>query len=151
MRSNRGVTLMIMLMTVLMLAIMTGLIVRAATNTYEKMKIEKFKSNMKAIQKAVDLAVEEDPDKCKTLGRAMTSTYKTRLQLIIDTEGDNIETTEDDKNDANVRLFTADDIKSTFNIDGTQGSFIINFAKREVLHYSGLKVDGVTHYTDKGW
>ena len=60
MRNNKGVTLIIVIMTILLLAIMAGLIVVNSTDTYKNSKVVQFEINMKSIQKKVDLILEEN-------------------------------------------------------------------------------------------
>ena len=57
MKSEKGVTLIIAIMTVLLLMILVGLLVTNGMQTFKDSKVIKFQSYMKIIQKEVDVGL----------------------------------------------------------------------------------------------
>ena len=72
MRNNKGITLIIVIMTVILLAILAGLALKNGMDTFESSKVVKFESYMKVIQKEVGLLVEDISrldDRIENLGK----------------------------------------------------------------------------------
>ena len=85
MKNCKGVTLMMLLITVLLLAIMTGLALRHASHTLADSKVEKFITDMTYIEKAVVFARSQN--EMPTLS-ALNSSQKTTLQKIANSENE---------------------------------------------------------------
>lgn len=146
MKNNKGVTLIMVLMTVVVLSILAGVVITTTTNTIANMKIEKFKTNIKLIQKQVDIFMDEGKD-YNTIGRALTADTTQILSSILE-EDNNIETTS--ANDPGLRYFSYNDIKTVFDIDTDEEDYFINFSNREIISVSGIKKDEIFHHVEKG-
>ena len=59
MKNNKGITLVAVILTVIILSLLAGVIVYNIDKTYENSSIVQFTSYMKMIQKKVDFYVEE--------------------------------------------------------------------------------------------
>lgn len=146
MKNNKGVTLIMVLMTVVVLSIIAGVVITSATNTVANMKIEKFKTNIKLIQKQVDIFLDEGKN-YTTIGRPLTTETSQILEDIID-EDSNVETT--DSSDPGLRYFSYTDIKTVFDVDTDEEDYFINFSNREIISVNGIQKDGVFHYVEIG-
>lgn len=79
MKNEKGITLVIVIITVIVLAIIAGLIIANGTDTFKNSKVAKFETYMKMLQKKVDIILEEGTD-YMNLGQALTSETKSRLR-----------------------------------------------------------------------
>lgn len=150
MKNDRGITLTIVIMTVIMLIIIAGLAITNGINTYQDTEIIKFQTYMKAIQKKVDLIIEErvydDSTYYTKIGKSLTDEQKNKLQTIIDSNS-KIETR--DVDEEKLRYFSSADIEKIFELEGIEDEIIVNFAKREIISLNGVEKDGVMHYVEQ--
>ena len=145
MKSNKGITLIIVIMTVVLLTILMGLVITSSIDTYNKSKFLSFETNMKLIQKKVDMALEERID-YKTLGNSLNEEQKAKLATIIANDNNNMISTEDPSAET-LRYFSSNDINEDFELSDIRGEFVINFANREVISLDGAEKDNVMYYT----
>lgn len=145
MKNNNGITLIIVIMTVILLTILMGLIITSSIDTYYSSKFVSFETNIKLIQKKVDMALEERID-YETLGQALNDEQKAKLAEIIANDNNNMISTEDPTAET-LRYFSSNDIKEDFELSDIRGEFVINFANREVISLDGAEKDNVMYYT----
>ena len=145
MKSNKGITLIIVIMTVVLLTILMGLVITSSIDTYNKSKFISFETNMKLIQKKVDMALEERID-YKTLGHSLNEEQKAKLATIIANDNNNMISTEDPSAET-LRYFSSNDINEDFELSDIRGEFVINFANREVISLDGAEKNNVMYYT----
>ena len=148
MKNNKGITLIILLCTVIVLLIITGLVLYNGMETYKRSIVVKFETYMKVIQKKVDLMIEENYD-IATLGSELTQSQRNTLQEIINNDTSNYIQT-DDVNNSKIRYFSSSDINSTFDIPDVNDDIAVNFSNREVISLNGVEKDGVMHYVEYG-
>ena len=148
MKSQKGITLISTIMTVILVLIISGLAVTNGMETYRNSKVAKFQAYMKMLQKKVDIIIEEGTG-YSNLGSDLTEEQKTKLRAIITNDGNqNISTTVDELNSIKLRYFSVSDIEEDFEIKDIQDEIVINFGKREVISLNGVEKDGVTHYVE---
>lgn len=148
MKNQKGITLITAIITVIMLIILAGVAVSTGINIYEDAKVTKFETNMKIIQKKVDIMVEEE-NQFLTLGSSLTNEQKEKLQMIINNDTkDYIET--QNASIKTLRYFSSSDLENVFDIKDIKDDIVINFANREVISLNGVKKDGVMHYVEYG-
>lgn len=145
MKSNKGITLIIVIMTVVLLTILMGLVITSSIDTYNKSKFLSFETNMKLIQKKVDMALEERID-YKTLGHSLNEEQKAKLATIIANDNNDMISTEDPSAET-LRYFSSNDINEDFELSDIRGEFVINFANREVISLDGAEKNNVMYYT----
>mgnify|MGYP001623877323 FL=1 len=145
MKSNKGITLIIVIMTVVLLTILMGLVITSSIDTYNKSKFLSFETNMKLIQKKVDMALEERID-YETLGQPLNDEQRSRLATIIANDNNNMISTEDPSAET-LRYFSSNDINEDFELSDIRGEFVINFANREVISLDGAEKNNVMYYT----
>lgn len=148
MKNNKGITLIILLCTVIVLLIITGLVLYNGMETYKESIVVKFETYMKVIQKKVDLMIEENYD-IATLGSELTQSQRNTLQEIINNDTSNYIQT-DDVNNSKIRYFSSSDINSIFDIPDVNDDIAVNFSNREVISLNGVEKDGVMHYVEYG-
>ena len=145
MKSNKGITLIIVIMTVVLLTILMGLVITSSIDTYNKSKFLSFETNMKLIQKKIDMALEERID-YETLGQPLNDEQRSRLATIIANDNNNMISTEDPSAET-LRYFSSNDINEDFELSDIRGEFVINFANREVISLDGAEKNNVMYYT----
>ena len=138
MEKNKGITLITLIMTVIILLIIAGLSINYGINTYKSSKVMKFETYMKILQKKVDIMIEEGID-YTTVGTALTNGQKDRLQEIMPT----IDTSE-----PQLRYFSSDNIEEVFDVPEVYDEIVINFANRDVISLNGVEKNGVMHYVE---
>ena len=138
MEKNKGITLITLIMTVIILLIIAGLSINYGINTYKSSKVMKFETYMKILQKKVDIMIEEGID-YTTVGTALTNGQKDRLQAIMPT----IDTSE-----PQLRYFSSDNIEEVFDVPEIYDEIVINFANRDVISLNGVEKNGVMHYVE---
>ena len=148
MKNNKGITLIILLCTVIVLLIITGLVLYNGMETYKRSIVVKFETYMKVIQKKVDLMIQENYD-IATLGSELTQSQRNTLQEIINNDTSNYIQT-DDVNNSKIRYFSSSDINSIFDIPDVNDDIAVNFSNREVISLNGVEKDGVMHYVEYG-
>ena len=145
MKNNKGITLIIVIMTVILLTILMALVITSSIDTYYSSKFVSFETNIKLIQKKVDMALEERID-YETLGQPLNDEQKAKLAEIIANDNNNMISTEDPTAET-LRYFSSNDIKEDFELSDIRGEFVINFANREVISLDGAEKDNVMYYT----
>ena len=138
MEKNKGITLITLIMTVIILLIIAGLSINYGINTYKSSKVMKFETYMKILQKKVDIMIEEGID-YTTVGTALTNGQKDRLQAIMPT----IDTSE-----PQLRYFSSDNIEEVFDVPEVYDEIVINCANRDVISLNGVEKNGVMHYVE---
>jgi len=146
MKNERGITLVMLVMTIILMLIIVGLSVQTGMDTYNDSMIVKFETYMKMLQKNVDIIIEGGTEYIN-LGSALTTKQKETLQTII-TDNEYIETESVDE--VGLRYFSAQDIEETFGIKDISDEIIINFVRREVISLNGVEKDGTIYYVEKG-
>lgn len=148
MRNNRGITLIAMIVTLMILGIIAGTIVMVTTNTYEGSNLIQFDSYMQTIQKKVDLILEEGTDYMQ-MGKALGSEEKSKLQKILDSDTKNLIETNNVDN-SKLRYFNSNDIYNFFELSDINDAIVVNFENREIISLKGVEKNKTMHYVRKG-
>ena len=143
MKNKKGITLTAVIITVVFLLIIVGLVVTYSLDNYNNAKVIKFDTYMRAIQKKVDLILEEGID-YSTIGLTLSEDTKSNLQTIINSNN-NIRTRNADE--PKLRYFSQSDIEEIFGLSGISDEVIVNFANRDVISINGVEKEGTTYYT----
>lgn len=158
MRENKGITLISLVITIIIMIILAAVVITYGMDTYENMKIVRFVTQMQGIQKKVDNYVEgfdtvniayydeyyDEYYELYDIGRPITRINKTREIYNKVRITDGIIGDFDD-----FLYFTAEDILDAFDIDNIRegDEFIINFYTREIISLVGEEYKGKTYYT----
>lgn len=150
MKNEKGITLLTLIITVIVMVLLTGTAIAYGTNSLQTMKFQNFRFELEQIQGKVDviyekikLAKEDEITTYLSLGQDITSlpselgtSVLSRLQSI---KGNNVSTT-------NYRYFTRQDLEVDLDITSQSGAVIINFTTREVISVKGFEFEGKTYY-----
>ena len=143
MRDNRGITLITVIITVVLLIIIVGLAIGYSMDNYNNSKVIKFETYMRAIQKKVDVMLEEGVD-YNSIGSALSNDVKTSLASIINSNA-NIVTR--DAEEPKLRYLSPADIEHEFDLIGISDEIIVNFANRDIISLNGVEKENVFYYT----
>ena len=142
MRNNRGVTIVALAATIIILIILASMTIITSMDAYNQMQYESFKAELEELQKAVDVIAEEYKM------ASQLNTYSGYGDFFSDRYNKNISKLdassialsyktlfgkyESELSGGETYLFTPADIKEVLNIKGIEEDFIINFSTRRV-------------------
>ena len=153
MKNEKGVTLVSLVITVILIIILAGVTTYSGIESYNNMKIENYVAQLRVIQEKVDLIVNEYQnwpsktdsttinDYLTSLGFNKLSAGETTLVTLIEEMGDTMD---------NYYYFSTEELKSKLNLSGfeqTDIAIAVNFGTRYVIEKEGIKVDGVEYHT----
>lgn len=142
-KDNKGITLVALIITVILMIILTSVTTYTGINTYRKMQVTKFVAQMQLIQGKVDeLKDSKTIDELNTMGDEIP----TDKQAIITTANTRGEITSRDI--SSYRYFSSENLKQELDLeDGIDGEIMINFATREVISTVGIEYKDEKYYT----
>lgn len=142
-KENKGITLVILIITIVIMLILTSVTIYTGLNSYKSMKVTEFITQMQLIQGKVDELKESKTMDELTL---MGETVPTNKQIIINDAKSRGEITSSSSN--SYRYFSAENIKQELDlVDGIDGEIMINFTTREVVSTTGVKYEDEIYYT----
>jgi len=160
MKRNKGITLIALIITIIIMLILVAVTLTYGTQTYENVKINRFIAQMQMIQKNIDkfceelklIPQEERDNKINGLvHRGLGPDNRSKLAMIIGEEewlvGGTWDGLRGDIND--FIIFNTNDMFANFGLDNLNDgdTFAINFQTREVVSLIGEKYKGKTYYT----
>lgn len=153
MKNEKGVTLVSLVVTVILIFILAAVTTYSGIESYKNMKTENYVAQLKVIQEKVDLIVNEYQnwpsktdsttinDYLTSLGFNKLSAGETSLVAIIEAAGDTPD---------NYYYFTTDELKTKLGLSGfeqTEISVAVNFGTRYVIEKEGITIDGTEYHT----
>lgn len=158
MKDNKGITLMSLVVTIIILFIMSTLTVRVGIDAYNTIKVQNFISNMKVIQTKVDNIAEETDDVSgygflKLSGIASTNSedYNFFIKLINNPDENNININNSwnstlDGAIENYYYFSSKDLDEKLGIKNKNLTVVINFKTRNIISKNGVVENGKKYY-----
>ena len=133
-RNNKGITLIALIITIILMLILTGVGVSSGIESYKNAQVSKFVAQMQLIQEKVD-SIDENTG--GTLGTELDDKVKSKVQNIISSE--NLFS----KELIDWRYLDTKDLQ----LEDIQDNLFINFKTREVISTTGIYYNGKKHYT----
>lgn len=143
--SQKGITIIALVITVIMLLILASVATYTGIESYDKAEQIKFVSQMKLIQTKVDEKVQEDGFTLEGYGTILTDEQKQTINNAV-ANGEILSPTEDDYSNY-VRYFSKEQLSTQLSLDNIDEDIIINFKTREVISTVGFEYGGTTYYT----
>ena len=140
MKREKGITLVTLIITVVLILILAGVAISSGGNTIDNSKLIQFNTEMQIIQSRVNELIEGDSiENLNTLGQSIPSSKSSQA---ITASGISSLT--------EYRYFNKDGLESIdiYNIDR---EIIINFSTRDVVDINGVEVDGTKVYRLNEW
>lgn len=149
MRKNKGITLITLVITVMIMAILAGTVVYNGRSAVDNSKKQQFVSDLEMIQAKVNtISAKMQNNETETqyyslIGRTIDDLDQARLATILERNpknGDKYTTSAD-----GFKCFGTADLEK-IGVNGIKQDILINFATREVYSYSGMKLNGKMCY-----
>lgn len=145
-KNNKGITLMALVITIIILIILASIGTYSGVQVVKSAQFTAFSTELKIMQTQVNKLYEEkkngNDEYVDNLGKTISSNTSTQ------TQANNVFTQNasgiTDQN--GYKYFDTDTIKS-LNIEGVEGEFFVNIDKRSVVSYDGFEYAGKTYYT----
>lgn len=136
-KDNKGITLIILVVTIVIMAILLSVVTYTGIDAYRTAKVTRFITEMQLIQAQVDEYVKDG-------GTPAGSSLTLDQQEIIGYAYAH----EEISTNTNFKYFSADDLMSFFDtLDEIENNVMINFTTREVVSETGIEYDGILYYT----
>lgn len=144
-KEKRGITLVTLIITIVLLAILSALTVNAGTQSLSNARFKAYAYELKILQEKVN---ELNQNKEFNLGEELTPEQKALLNKkeINDVLSKEKNETEVQEIKSGFRYFSADYIKNTLKLQGINEDFLINVKKRILVSVKGHVYKGVTYY-----
>lgn len=143
--SQKGITIIALVITVIMLLILASVATYTGIESYDKAEQIKFVSQMKLIQTKVDEKVQEDGFTLEGYGTILTDEQMQTINNAV-ANGEILSPTEDDYSNY-VRYFSKEQLSTQLSLDNIDEGIIINFKTREVISTVGFEYGGTIYYT----
>ena len=146
MKTNRGITLIALTLTIIVLIILASVTTYSGISTVKSSKLNKFKQELEIMQAEVNVLYEKYKDNLDTIdigkdiSTEIDSTKKAQANDAFTVCGD---VSDEDK--TGYRLFDNETIKE-LDIEGIDREYLVNVAKRDVICLEGFKQDGKIYY-----
>lgn len=138
--SEKGITLLSLVITIIVLIIITGITISASTDSIKSAKRTAFITELEMIQEKVNTIYEkrklneEDITYYNSLGQDISKVGASKLtQILKGTSSDGY------------LYFSKEDLKK-LDLDNISQDVIINFNTRDVISITGIEIDGNTYY-----
>lgn len=141
MKRNKGITLIALTITIIVLLILASVATYSGVGTIKSSKLNKLKQELEIMQAEVNLLYEKYKDDIKsnieiTVGKDISLKQEKANTAfsdcgVTDTTG--------------YRLYDAETIKE-LNIEGIEREYLVNVAKRDVICLDGFEMDGKKYY-----
>lgn len=161
MKSERGITLVVLVITVIILAILVSTGIRYGTSSFDKVKFQNFSYELQQIQGRVDSVSEKMKMDInsnyiyldgKQMGRNVGASKAALDTLNKVRRIDYTKASSNDKDlypitgEAIYRYFSIKSLETDLDIKNASQDVIINFKTREVISVSGMSFNGKTYY-----
>jgi Tfp pilus assembly protein PilE len=144
-KDNKGITLVALIITIVITAILGTVTAYTGIDTYKSSKINAFVIEMQLIQSKVDELIEtKTMDELLQLGTSLLNATDKTIENYIEAIN-NGEITSSDVN--TYRCFTKDELLQIFDIEDAYSDVVISFETREIVSSKGIEYKGKTYYT----
>ena len=157
MKDKKGITLVSLVITIIILIILASISVYSGTNSIRYAKYNKAKSEMETVQAQVnnwheeykDLSDTEKNTYIQNIGTSVTSPTNIEDMDSYNTALEKTKNAVDEINDSNIedyRFLSENYLKDNFGLDESY-DFLVNIETRDVVLFNGLKYNGIEYFT----
>ena len=146
-KNNKGITLIALVITVVVMAIISSVAIISGLDTADDLDIKKFNDELKIIQARVDILYEQiklGEKEEKNFGGHSYEEMKGVMERTFNNLNDKTITKED------YWYYTKQNLKKYLAIDDVNQSVLINWKTRDIISVEGIKIDGVRYYRYEG-
>ncbi len=148
-KSQRGITLAVLIITIVILIILSAVAIRAGTDSTQKTRLQAFYTQLEIIQKRVDDVastnesyIDDSGSKINIKeqgGKELTDQQKGSLQKIIQSENLGVDT-------GKFRYFTIEDLENLLDLMDMEYNVFIDFEDRIIVAEDGIRIGSETYY-----
>lgn len=154
MKNEKGITLISLVITIILMMILIAVGAYIGIETYENMRVQAFITKMKTLQEAVDRFCDEySIQEINTMGQNFSSAPSDAQEVLssVITEGEagNLNSwfaLAGDNGSANYRYFSISDISSILGIKDFDTGIFVNPKTRNVIAIEGVTYEGKRYY-----
>lgn len=140
-KDNKGITLVALIITVILILILVSITTYSGINTYKNAQVTKFVTQMQLLQTKVDSLISS-----KEINRMEFQSPSTQEQQnAINSAFNNGEITT--KDFTKYKVITKNDIVNVLDVEDVQNEIMVNIETREIVSLIGIEYDGKTYYT----
>ena len=145
-KNERGITLMALVITVIVLLILASIGIYNGLGTVRSSKYMAFKTELELLQSSVNEIYSENQDKLDSYGVDMTTDQKEIFNIvevsnILNSLGSDVETLK-----SGFKYFSKDYLVSDLGIEGITSDYYINLSKRLIIVTEPFEYEGITYY-----
>lgn len=134
-KDNKGITLIVLIITVILMLILTSVTTYTGLDTYKRVKVNKFVTQMQLLQTKVDdLVISKTTEELNNMQLQSITTSK--QENAINFAFNNGEVTTNDIN--KYKVFTKDDILNILQVEDVENDILVNFETREIISTVGI-------------
>lgn len=145
--SQKGITIIALVITVIMLLILASVATYTGIESYDKAEQIKFVSQMKLIQTKVDEKVQEDGFNPDSIDGAKLTDEQKQIVITAATNNGEISSPSDEDYEIYIKYLTKEQLSTQLSLDNIDEGIIINFKTREVISTVGFEYGGTIYYT----
>ena len=143
-KNNKGITLVALIITIVIMMILAGISIGSATVSTDQIKLNEFYTELELIQKRVDAISATNESYIDNNNQVV---YLKETGKILTTEQEAfIASLNKDFLPENFKYFTSNDLAEILQIINISRNVFIDFNNRIVISENGVEKDGVTHY-----
>ena len=129
--NNKGITLIALVITIIILLILASVATISGLSAVKYVKFNNAKSQFEMVQSKV---YTWNKDEMKNYGENLNASAQSTLDTL-------------EEGNTGYKYFSADYLKTEFDIEGISYDFLINIATRKVLLVGGITYQDKTYYT----
>ena len=141
MKSDKGITLVALIIMILIIIILAGVVVNSGMGAYNDAKLTQYVARMNMIQSRVNVAYIDIKNENKSVddygvsADNVTGSIKNKISNII--PGGNL---------SDYRYLSKTDVKQDLELENINVDVVVNFDTREIYSLEGIKYNGVMYY-----
>ncbi len=150
MKSNKGITMVALVVTIIILAVVAGTIVYNGKKSIKSANRQQLISQLEMVQAKINVLAEKmennsyDNDYYRAVARQIDSLDQTKLQEILNRDAKNGNTFTTDAD--GFYYFGPSDLER-IGLSEMNQIFLVNFDTREVFSYTGVEIEGKMYYS----
>ncbi len=141
MKSNKGITLVALIIMVIVISILAGLLVNTSMSAYRSAKVTQFVARMNMVQSKVNIAYASIKK-----GDTTAENYGIRATAANSSLQDKMKKASGSDQLDQFRYLSSSHLKSDLDLENIPEDIIVNFNTREIYSLNGIKRDGKIYY-----
>lgn len=142
MKNERGITLIVLIITIIILLILTGVGITTSLHHFNNVKLKSFYTKLEIVAEAV----EKINNTNETYKDEQNNTIILKQQGVEPTEAQAALIESLGYGNGDFKYFTAEQVNSILDISGIDLNLLIDFENNVVINPEGIEIDGKTYY-----